>query len=134
MAGSQTLRSRICSGVAVRAEPLEGRLQRMLDDRRGKPARRVVAAGAAALVGRLQDRRARRNRMLLGRAALVDDSVERGGKFGDRFGSLNRIGDACRQLPAVRLFLQVLDAILALGREQGLRDRRRPACGCSCRP
>ena len=58
----------------VRPEPLEGRLQRVSHDRLGEAARRVVAAGAAALVGRLQDRRCRRQPIASGRAALVDDA------------------------------------------------------------
>ena len=74
-----------------------------------------MAAGAAALVGRLQDRRAGGDRVLLRRAALVDDRIERGGKLGDGLRRLHRLSDARRKLAAVGLLLQVLDAVLALG-------------------
>ena len=69
-AGLDQERARAHGGVAqlerqhllrlrVGSEPLEGRLQRVAHDRLGQRARRVVAAGAPALVGRLQQRRAR---------------------------------------------------------------------------
>ena len=62
IAGSQTLRSRICSGRGGRsscaAQPLQDRLERRADDRLGQRPRRVVRARAAALLARLQDHRA----------------------------------------------------------------------------
>ena len=61
----------------VRPEPLERRLQRVPHDRLGQAARRVVAAGATAFVGRLEQRRARRRDLAAGRAALVNDRPER---------------------------------------------------------
>ena len=55
----------------------------MAHDRLGEAARRVMAASTAPLVGRLQDRRAGADLVLLRRAALVDDRVERRGQVGD---------------------------------------------------
>ena len=59
IAGSQTLRSRICSGAAGRRrpKPLEDRRERRAHDRLGERARRVVGARAPALLARLQDHR-----------------------------------------------------------------------------
>ena len=64
MAGSQTLRSRICSGVASGPSRSKAGSSAWRTIGSVSDARRVVAAGAAALVGRLQDRRAGGDRVL----------------------------------------------------------------------
>ena len=79
IAGSQTLRSRICSGCGrptVRsAQAREDGLERRAHDRLGQRARRVVRARAAPLLARLQHHRARRHEV--GRGVAVDDRLER---------------------------------------------------------
>src|SRR5262252_2048644 len=102
----------------IRPQPLEGRLQRMTHDRLGEAARRVVAAGAAALVGRLQDRRARRRLVLARGGALIDDGVERWGEIGNRLCGFDSFADGRGELAAVGLLLEILDALLALLRQQ----------------
>jgi hypothetical protein len=74
-----------------------------------------MAASAAALVGRLQQRRAGRSHVLLRGAALIDDRIERNRQFGDRFRDLDGFGNAWRELGAVGFLLEKLDAIFALG-------------------
>ena len=87
----------------VGPEPLERRLQRVAHDRLGEATRRVMAAGAAPLVGRLQDRRAGGDLVFLRRAALVDDRIERNGQVGSRLCRLHRLGDIGRKLRRGRL-------------------------------
>ena len=60
-------------------------------------------------------RRAGGDRAPLGRAALVDDGVERGGKLVRVLRRLHRLGDIGRELAAVGLLLEEFDAVPALG-------------------
>ena len=61
----------------VLADARKGRLQRVLDDWLCQGARRVMAAGAPPLMGRLQERRSRRGNVAARGTALVDDRPER---------------------------------------------------------
>ena len=99
----------------VRPEPLERRLERIAHDRLGETAWRVMAAGPPALVGRLQQRRARSYLVFLRRAALVDDRIERNRQVGGRLRRLHGLADIRRELRAVGFLLEKLDAVLALG-------------------
>src|SRR5262249_21287440 len=109
------------------AESLERRLQRMSYDWLSQAARCVMAAGAATLVGWLQDRRAGRDLMLLRRAAFIDNRIERRCHIGDALRGFDRFGNARRGRRAVGFFLQELDAVLAFGGDKLLEidvDRR----------
>ena len=97
----------------------------MADDRLGERAGRVVRAGAAALLGRLQDRRAGAERRLLGRAADVDDGLERGGDVVGGRGLAEGVGDALAEIAlALGFVLQVLGAL-----RPGLQRRQRLEVG-----
>lgn len=73
--------------AGIRADPRKGGGQRMGDDRAGQRRRGVMAAGAAAFVGRLQDRGARRHRDPARAGAGVGD---RGQRRRQRFGGVRR--------------------------------------------
>ncbi len=71
-----------------------------------------MAAGAASFVGRLQDRRSSSRFTLARRGALIDDRVQRRHHIGDALGRLDAFSLRCGQ-PAVAVFLQIFDSILA---------------------
>src|SRR5208337_2461436 len=75
-------------------------------------------AGASALVGRLQDWRAKGGHLLAWAAAFVDNGVERRGEIVDATRGLNRPRlRRCER--STGLVLQVFDAVLAPFAEQG---------------
>ena len=107
------------------AQALEGGAKGVAHDRLGERAGRVVRAGAAALLGRLQDRRAGAERRLLGRAADVDDGIERGGDVVGGLGLAEGVGDALAEIAlALGFVLQVLGAL-----RPGLQRRQRLEVG-----
>ena len=77
MAGSHTLSASTSSGLASGPSRSKAGSSAWSHDRLGQIARRVVAAGAPALVGRLQERRAGRGERGAGRGALVDARFQR---------------------------------------------------------
>src|SRR5262245_39014470 len=84
----------------------------MAHNRLGEAAWSIVAASAAALIGRLQDRPAGRHLALPWRSALINDRIQSRSQFGDGLSRLNALGLPGSQR-AVALLLQIFHTILA---------------------
>ena len=106
--------STTCLGPCTLAEALEGRLQSCAHDRLGQRARRVVGAGAAAFLGRLQIGAPGAIGAFLGEPRSSSSEPRASTGAGTSPASSTALCDIRRELVRVGLLFQELEPILAL--------------------